>query len=517
MLFGGKAIGQEKYWVVFTDKKDVSFNPYTYFDIRTIEKRERSGISLVQFSDLPLNTEYCESIETFGKITTKSRWLNAVAVTLKESDLKSILELPNVKEVVPIQKMETAEYKKSKEISPEELSHINAQLDEFGGDLFLKQNIDGRGVRIAVFDGGFPGVDTNQIFSHIRNEERIIATYDFVNKVEFVYDYNSHGTSVLACIAGMLDSTRIGLGTGAEFLLARTEVKPEIFEEEENWAAAMEWADKNGADIISSSLGYTYDRYFPKQMDGKSVYVSRMATLAARKGILVVNAAGNDGDNDWEVIGAPADADSILSVGGISPGTRLHIDFSSYGPTFDGRMKPNVVSFGEVITAGKKSVKKAYGTSFAAPLVSGFAACVMQLHPEWDNMKVYDEIQKSGHLYPYYDYAHGFGVPQASYFIGEKNEIKQSFTFVEYEDDVQIQLVERDGEETESLKSAPFGQSEDDHYLYYHIASRETGKIRKYAVLNMSSDFSFSISLDDLKEDEVIKAHYRGYTNEYIF
>jgi len=414
--------------------------------------------------------------------------------------------------------MQLSEYKKEEDIDPDNLKHIHAQIDEFGADLFKERNINGAGVRIAVFDGGFPGVDKYDIFSHIRDEGRIIATYDFVNKTEFVYDYNSHGTSVLACIAGKLDSTSIGLGTGAEFLLARTEVKPEIFEEEENWAAAMEWADKNGADIISSSLGYTFDRYFPKQMDGKTVYVSKMANIAARKGMLVVNAAGNDGDNEWEVIGAPADADSVLSVGGISPSTGLHIDFSSFGPTSDGRMKPNVVSFGEVITAGKNGVKRAFGTSFAAPLVSGFAACVMQMHPEWDNMRVFDEIQKSGHLYPYYDYAHGFGVPQASYFTDSNRVIEESFRFAEYSDELEIQLIEKEQvEDEETLKAVPFGQSEDNNYLYYHIADRETGKIRKYAVIEMISEDVFSISLDDLREGEVVKAHFRGFTNEFIF
>lgn len=517
ILFAGKSYGQQKYWVVFTDKQDVSFNPYTYFDQKTIEKREKAGISLVQFSDFPLNTDYCEAVEVYGKITTKSRWLNAVAVSLKTCDLKYLRELPSVKEIVAIHNMELTDYKRSDDISPEELIHINKQLDVFGGDLFIDNNIDGKGIRIAVFDGGFPAVDTHEIFSHIRDDGRIIATYDFVNKDEFVYDFNSHGTSVLACIAGKLDSTRFGLGTGAEFLLARTEVKPEIFEEEENWAAAMEWADKNGADIISSSLGYTFDRYFPKQMDGETVFVTRMANLAARKGMLVINAAGNDGDKDWEVIGAPADADSVLSVGGIDPRTHVHIDFSSYGPTFDGRMKPNVVAFGEVITVGKKSIKKVYGTSFSAPLVSGFAACVMQIQPEWDNMKVFDEIQKSGHLYPYYDYAHGFGVPQASYFFNKKENIKETFEFVEYFDDIEIKLIINNSDPEKAIPEKAFGQIKEDNYLYYHIADRETGKIRKYAVVNMSTTDVFSISLDELKEGELVKAHFKGFTNDYIF
>ncbi len=321
-----------------------------------------------------------------------------------------------------------------------------------------------------------------------------------MKKVDFVYDYNTHGAKVLACIAGYIDSTHLGLGTGADFLLARTEVNTEIFEEEENWAAAMEWADKNGADIISSSLGYTSDRYFPRQMDGKTVFV-----------------IGNDGKSEWEVIGAPADADSVLSVGGISSSTGYHIGFSSYGPTFDGRMKPNVVAYGDVVTVGKNSLTTATGTSFSAPLVSGFAACVMQMHPEWDNMKVFDEIQNSGHLFPYYDYAHGFGVPQASYFLEKKKDPNETFEFISQVDNLEIKLIieAKDADQDMGASTKEFYKKEE--YLYYHIADSETGKIRKYEVIEMSTSDVFSISFSDIREGELVRAHFKGFTNEFKF
>lgn len=516
MLASSNSFGQQKYWVVFTDKQDVNFNPYSYFDSKTIEKREELGISLVQFTDLPLNQTYCRSVEEFGSISSKSRWLNAVSVRLNSHEISLLSNQSFVEEIVPIQSLTTTEIGKSINITPDQLSHINDQVKALGGDIFHEHKIDGRGVRIAVFDGGFPAVDTLSIFSHIRDEGRIIKTYDFVKKTEFVYDYNSHGTSVLACIAGFIDSTYFGLGTGAEFLLARTEVKPEIFEEEENWAAAMEWADKNGADIISSSLGYTSDRYFPRQMDGKTVFVSKIANIAARKGMLVVNAAGNDGDSDWEVIGAPADADSVLSVGGISSKTGYHIDFSSYGPTFDGRLKPNVVAFGDVVTSGKNSLKTAHGTSFSAPLVSGFAACVMQLNPDWDNMKVFNEIQNSGHLYPYYDYAHGYGVPQAAYFLEKEQLVEESFSFVKQVDILEIKLIIKIHVE-ENIEAAAKRFESDNMYLYYHIADVETGKIRKYALVEMLTSDLFTIPLSDINEGEMVRAHFKGFTNEYIF
>jgi hypothetical protein len=514
--FSGILQAQERYWVVFRDKKDVDFDPYAYFDGKTIEKRIRQGIPLVQYTDIPVKEEYCDRIEDFSPVTMKSRWLNAVAAELSGSQKKEVEKLDFVSELIRMEL--TASLSTRLDFSKDSLRflHLRRQTAVMGGDFFKKEGIDGKGVRIAVFDGGFPEVDTLDMFRHLFDDKRIIATYDFVNENEHVYDFNSHGTSVLACIAGYIDGDNYGLATGAEFLLARTEVNSEIFAEEEYWAAAMEWADKNGADIISSSLGYTYHRYFPKQMDGKTVFVTRMANIAARKGILVVNAAGNDGDSDWQVISAPADADSVLTVGGISSFSGTHIGFSSFGPTYDGRLKPNVVAFGDVITTGKKELKTSYGTSFSTPLVSGFAACVMQMNPDWNNMKVFDEIQKSGHLYPYHDYAHGYGVPQASYFFGLKPELNPSFTFDRKINflEIEVNKVITDNESAQSFQpdenNVFFGM--DASYLYFHIASGKNGKIRKYKVIKMTDADRYSISLDEIREGEYLMAYYKGYS-----
>lgn len=167
------------------------------------------------------------------------------------------------------------------------------------------------------------------------------------------------------------------MASNAEFLLARTEVNAEPFAEEEWWLAAAEWAGKNGAHIINSSLGYTYHRYFPEQMDRKTSLVARAANMAASKGIIVVNAMGNDGDNSWKAVGTPADADTVLSVGSVDPYKEYKINFSSFGPTVDGRMKPNVTNSGFAAVAVKKDkLGNAHGTSFASPLISGFVACI---------------------------------------------------------------------------------------------------------------------------------------------
>lgn len=525
LFFTGILNAQQKYWIFFNDKKGVDFDPYSYFDCRTIEKRLSKGIPLVEYTDIPVSKEYCHHIEKYASISSKSRWLNAVSVILSESQAEEVANLDFVSGIEPLHLTASAAWDRSAGGNLSmftllndsvRLDHLRRQTGVMGGPLFTQAKIDGSGVRIAVFDGGFPAVDTLEIFRHLYENKRIIATYDFVNKDEFVYDYSSHGTSVLACLAGYMDGERFGLATGAEFLLARTEVSAEIFAEEEYWAEAMEWADKNGADIISSSLGYTYHRYFPRQMDGKTVFVTRMANIAARKGILVVNAAGNDGDSDWQVISAPADADSVLTVGGISSSTGLHSDFSSFGPTFDGRMKPNVVAFSDVITSGKRDLKTSFGTSFSTPLVSGFAACVMQLFPDWTNMKVFGELQKSGHLYPYYDYAHGYGVPQAEYFLAYKPappasfKINRKINFLE----IEVNKISRQGDSSLVLSfneaRSYFGSNY--NYLYYHIASESSGKIRIYKVINMTEADRYSISLDEIRENEHVMVYYKGYS-----
>jgi hypothetical protein len=533
------ALPQGRYWVVFRDKPIADFNPYDYFSQKTIDRRARSGIPLVMISDLPVSETYCSEIEKYSDILTKSRWLNAVSVDLDAATLAKVTALPFVFEVRQVHSgMKAAGDEDIKRITDRKtLEHITNQVNALGGNLFAAAGIDGKGVRIAVFDGGFPGVDTLEIFRHLREENRIIATWDFVKNREFVYDYSSHGTSVLSCIAGIYDSLAFGLGTGAEFLLARTEVTREVFSEEENWAMAMEWADKNGADIINSSLGYTYHRYFPREMDGKATFVSRIATLAARKGILVVNAAGNDGDKRWKVIGAPADADSIISVGGVSSETGIHSGFSSFGPTFDGRMKPNVSAFSDVIAAStRKTSRLTFGTSFASPLVAGFAACVMQMHPEWDNISVLKEIERSGHLYPYFDYAHGYGVPQASYFLGCREIVPPSFRFDTEDGKLCIRLMPEVVKTLADSAECPAPErmarvrglsgispevsglhrySLDDDYLYFHIESPEGGKIRKYRVIEVNESEQYTIESDLLLPGESVFVFFRGYSLVY--
>ncbi len=505
VIFNTSLFSQNKYWVFFKDKKDVTFNPYEYFDGKAIERRISLGISLYDSTDFPLNDNYTKSISSLcDSVMNESRWFNALAIKATYPQLEIIKALPFVAEIQPICMYPiytSYDVDFDTLLLSEKSDLIKRQTETMGGSLFTNKGIDGKGIRIAIFDGGFPTVDKNPVFEHIRKENRIIKTWDFTRNKEFVYGYSLHGTMVMSCIGGMINGVRLGLATGAEFLLARTEVNSEPFSEEENWLAAVEWADKNGADIINSSLGYTYHRYFNNEMDGKTSLVSRAANLAARKGILVVNAAGNDGDNRWKFIGTPADADSVLSIGGINPYTNYHISFSSLGPTSDKRMKPNVCAFGSVIVAKKTGIGTSQGTSFSSPLVAGFAACAWQLNRSLNNMQLFLEIEKSADLYPYFDYAHGYGIPQAGYFINKPASPKEStFSFYVEKDELTVNI------DPEKL---------DKELLFYYNIQDSNGLLKEYYVISVEQNEVLKLDLSKFKKGDTINLHYNYYTTSY--
>lgn len=510
---------QSKFLVYFTDKVDVGFNPHDYFHPKAIERRLKMGLPLSDYSDWPVNENYINQVGAFVDSTgIQSRWLNAFVVYAKEDQLKEVSRLPFVREIEALGnlQMNLSEYRQD---DPDQFAGdldmplqfkistsndlMRDQLVSMQGDLFVKRNITGRGVRIAVFDVGFKDVNTHPAFEHIRGNGKILKTKDFVQGDENVYAHGSHGRSVLSNIAGVYKHEMLGLAPEAEFILARTEKAiTEPFSEEENWLAAAEWADQQGVDIISSSLGYVHHRYFVTEMDGKTSLVSRAATIAARKGILVVNSMGNEGQSEWKTLGAPADADSILSIGGINPKTGLHTSFSSFGPTADRRRKPNLAAYGHTIVASSTALNETQGTSFSTPLISGFAACVMQLHPEWTNMQVLEALEKSGSLYPYYDYAHGYGIPQASYFVSEQEPAEgKEFIIIPDGDFVKIVVNEFDPEKKE--------------YLYFHLQRAGKSYLESYKVV-LVNESPAEIMVYDLQPGDQLRAHYRSATKTYL-
>lgn len=507
---------QSYYWVVFTDKKDVVFDPYSYFDEKAIDRYKLNGADLYHISNHPLNASYVDAVSRLtDSVVGESRWFNAMAVAASSDQIHQISLLPYVAYVRAIveSNAQLAEYdylcQEDAVYDMGSVEMTSAQYDEqllrMQGNLFGDAGFDGKGVRIAVFDNGFTAVDRHMVFEHLRRGKQIVATWNFPKKVSDVYGWGAHGTNTLSCIAGIAGNVKLGLATGAEFLLARTEVESEPFKEEVWWMQAVEWADKNGANIISSSLGYGKDRYFSTDMDGSS-FVAKAANMAARKGILVCNSAGNEGDDDkWKTIITPADADSVLCVGGITRSLgHEHMNFSSFGPSSDGRLKPNVVAFAQANVAHHAHVdriRSVYGTSFSCPLVAGFAACAWQASPGKTAMEMFAEIEKSADLYPYFDYAFGYGVPQASYFVGDDTEqVLPTFAFEQNDSMVVIR---------------PIGIIKESQ-LFLNVQN-DSGRVEEYQVFTLSgfdSTTTIRVSKSSLYK-RTLNVSLNGYCNSF--
>lgn len=502
---------QQKFWVFFTDKYNTYFDPFGYFHHNAIERRIKQGIPLSDSTDFPVNNFYIDSISRMvDNVRVKSRWFNCVSVTATARQIKLLNSISFVKKTEPLRIYAyEAGSMFNTELTKQEEKLLENQLKSLQGDLFIEKGINGSGISIAIFDTGFPTVNKSPVFDSINEKQNIVETYDFSKKREFVYGYTAHGTAVLSCISGHIKKKHLGLATGAKLLLARTELRQEKYAEEEYWLEAAEWADKNGAHIINSSLGYTYKRYFTDDMDGKTSLVAKAANMAARKGILVINAMGNDGQKDWKILGTPADADSVLSIGAIGPDIRYHSVFSSFGPTADKRLKPNLSAFGTVIAAGEFGLHEFSGTSFSCGLITGFAACAWQLNPSCTNMQLFEYLQKSGSLYPYCDYAHGYGVPQASFFLNDtlyNINTRATFTFIPVEDSLTVFVFD---------EFINLSDKNEVTYLYYHIENPK-GTIDKYAVIEVYQQEALRIALNEYTEGELLRVCYKNYVATYI-
>ncbi len=509
---------QNIYFVNFRDKEKHGFNASEYFDQKALDRRSRNGLSLDDPTDWPVNPDYVEMVSASAdSVLLVSRWFNMMIVKAGPEQLGFLRALPFVATVgvMPDYSIHPASVLDYDTMLLEEYEGLLVhQISSMQGNLFSEAGIDGKGVRIAIFDVGFPGAKENPAFETIFKEGRVIATRDFSKrKDEDVFWGKEHGSQVWSCIAGHTGGLKTGLATGAEFLLAKTEVNREPFSEEVHWLAAAEWADKNGADIINSSLGYTQRRYFPWDMDGKTSFIAKAANMAARKGILVVNAAGNEGDNDWVTIGTPADADSVLAIGGIDPETGYHTSFSSFGPTADKRLKPNVSAFGHVVAFGSKNLILATGTSFASPLVAGFAACVLQLRPNTPAMQLFRMIEQSGNLYPYFDYAHGYGIPQAGYFLNTQDSLPEpTFSVLESADSIVIRVADQfiNMIDNEVDSDHPV-YNQKNRYLYYNVMNYK-GVIDSYYVVEVSQPEVLVLNRQDYSEGQTVNIHFAGYT-----
>lgn len=422
-----------KTWIFFADKGQP-----TSLEWRTAERNllpraqaRRAKVyppfSLVDISDLPVRSEYVRALQQLGaQVHVQSRWLNAVSITAEPAQLAAIAQIPFVKEQKPVLAF------KRREVAGDRLAKYQGLTTSDYG-VSLTQNammkvpevhnlgITGHGVLIAVFDTGFRL--NHEAFASLR----VLAKYDFIKK-----DNNpdleagdpssqiSHGTLVLSTLAGYRSGHLIGPAFDAEYILAKTEdVSQEKPIEEDHWIAAAEWADSLGADIISSSLGYN-DWYSYESMDGNTAPITRAADLAVKKGIVVVTAAGNEGNSGWRYILAPADGDSVIAVGAVYSNGGI-VGFSSRGPSYDGRIKPDIVAMGAGVscvaippaTGTGTAYTTADGTSLATPLAAGVAALLLSAHPDLTPMQVREALLKTADRAVEPDNNYGYGLIDA--------------------------------------------------------------------------------------------------------
>ncbi|PCH67519.1 MAG: hypothetical protein COC01_05530, partial [Bacteroidetes bacterium] len=354
----------KKYWVHLTDKNSSSYSIHTprqFLSPRAIARRSNQNIP-IKVNDLPVSMLYIDSIKSSGvQIINRSKWFNAITIYVQDSStLLNILNLCFVKKIAPVgfSKRDPENYLLEKtgkthnftDIKDEDYGLAFNQIEMLNGHMLHQAGYTGKGKLIAVLDAGFKNVDTIRAFDSVMTNNQIIATYNFVTGNDSVYNSKfSHGTSVLSTMASNWPGEIIGTAPQADYLLLISEDgESESIIEEDNWVAGAEFADSMGADILTTSLGYTVfndasQNHTYSDMDGNTTRISVGSDIAASKGMLVVSAAGNKGGSSWNYIVAPADGDSVLSIGAVDV-DRNYAAFSSVGPTFDGRIKPNVVS-----------------------------------------------------------------------------------------------------------------------------------------------------------------------------
>jgi serine protease AprX len=451
----GQQSGSEMYVVSFADKgvtKNAKINASKYFSEKSVERRLRQKISFDQ-ADIPLNEQYLKEVSKSGvKILTRSRWLNTIVIEADNQAVTNIRTLPFVSSVKPINSLSKQQsisasqkpFFESETVSPwinEITKQVSAdsyiygtafnQINQLKGQSLHNMGFSGQGMTIAVIDAGFNSVDKMSCFDSLRANQQILGTRDFAQPGNDVYatTMNSHGTMVLSCMAANSSGQMVGTSPKANFWLLRSEVaSTESIIEEYYWVNAAEFADSVGADLINSSLGYTtFDNpatnHTYADMDGKTTVVTKGAEIAAQKGILVVNSAGNGGSvtSTWKYIGAPADGDSVFTIGAVdAAGNRAY--FSSLGPTYDKRIKPTVAAQGlgsAVFAPGGTAnpggvLSSASGTSFSSPIICGITACLWQAMPNLSNIQIIESIKATSSQASQPDTLLGWGIPDFS-------------------------------------------------------------------------------------------------------
>jgi len=435
--------------ISFTDKKGTAHqldNPSTYLSAKSIARRLKYKIPF-DSTDLPVSKIYLDSILNSGKISliNTSRWLNQILIQTTDNQA-----LAKINTFSFVKKRQAVGYRANNVQNPDFIEEISEnaslsissntpsnilnygnsgkQINLHSGDFLHNKGFKGKSISIAVLDGGFFNYQTLKAFDTLRLTGKIKSTWDFIENNEQVNEDDPHGMYCLSILAGNLPGLHIGSAPESDYYLFRTEdVKTEFPVEEQYWAAAAERADSLGVDMISSSLGYTtFDdpsmNYSYADMNGKNSMVTKAAEFAFKKGMIVMNSAGNSGTNSWKFIGAPADGENVMAVGAVNA-TGQVAPFSSFGPSFDQRTKPDIASvgWGTSLINSNGSPATGNGTSFSNPNIAGLIACLWQAFPEMPNTAIVSAVKKSSTQFLNPDTRTGFGIP----------DMKKAFSILE--------------------------------------------------------------------------------------
>jgi serine protease AprX len=448
ILFSFSLFAQDQKHVVFLKNKDNNpyslSNPLAFLTQRSLDRRTKSNIAL-DSKDLPVTPSYVSQIGATGAVVIYSlKWFNAVVVKTDDGQiLSAIAALPfvdHIDQVMSDKPMKTSGnpgYQAAGGIPPYKLTdqgpvaHVKStgainygqaynQAHMIAVDGLHNLGYTGHGMMIAVLDAGFFHVDQIDAFDSLWLNGQILGTRDFSIPGNNVFgdDMHTHGTSVLSTMGANLPGVMVGTAPHASYWLVRTEVgETESLVEEYNWAGGAEFADSLGVDIINSSLGYTtFDNpafnHTYANLDGNTTPVTRAADLAASRGILVVNSAGNEGGSFWQYVGAPADGDSVFSIGAVDAAGN-YAYFSSTGPTADGRVKPDVTAQGQetTVVGGWGGVGQGSGTSFSSPVMAGALACLWQSTLAFSANEIRAAVRGTASKSNMPDSLYGYGIP----------------------------------------------------------------------------------------------------------
>ena len=409
-------------------------NPEEFLSMKSVERRYRQGLP-IDSTDLPISPYYLQNLAESGiKVVSRSKWNNTVVVALPEPDDRGTLrDIPFVTNVVHLFSAPDSIEDSVRERLVQETGTLNAkdslqtshtsdfygkafeQIKMLRGEKLHQAGYRGKGMTIAVLDGGFMNVDSMEMLKNVR----IVGACDFVYPPsDDIFSERDHGTMVLSTMAVNRPDTMVGTAPEAQYLLLRTEDnRTESLAEEDFWAEAVEFADSMGVDILNSSLGYHhFDRslgdHLYRDLDGKTSICSRSAGLVAHKGMILVTSAGNEGQGTWKKINVPGDAADVLTVGAVN-NQSMNAGFSSVGPSADGRVKPDVMAMGyrSAVVNGKGQLTTANGTSFSSPITCGMVACLWQALPRKTALEIIDLVRRAGHQSDTPDNIFGYGIP----------------------------------------------------------------------------------------------------------